>query len=160
VVAVNPSSVQGPGRDTGTGKILRAAARGRLRYAFDTTFSLVDITDCARGHILAGEAGRPGERYLLSGATLSTREAISVLEKVTGPLPPPRYLPEWLLPLAGAAGSVLPLSIPVCPESVRVARHGHRLDGSKATRELGLRYTPVEETFRRTVEWFRETGRL
>lgn len=160
VVAVNPSSVQGPGRATGTGKILLASARGRLRLAVDTVFSLVDIEDCARGHILAASRGEPGERYILSGATLSTARAIEVLELVMGPLPRPTFLPDWVLPVAGAIGSLLPLPVPVCAESVRVARHGHRLDGSRATRELGLTYTPIEETFRRTVDWFRESGLL
>ena len=37
VVSVNPSSVQGPGRATGTGQILLAAANRRLPFLFDTT---------------------------------------------------------------------------------------------------------------------------
>ena len=36
--------------------------------------------------------------------------------------------------------------------------HGHRHDGSKATRELGLRYRTAEETLRRMVEWFQAEG--
>ena len=36
---------------------------------------------------------------------------------------------------------------------VRTLLHGHRYDGSRAERELGLHYTPVRETFRRTIEW-------
>jgi dihydroflavonol-4-reductase len=31
--------------------------------------------------------------------------------------------------------------------------HGHRYDGSKAARELGLRYTPIRDTLRATVDW-------
>ena len=31
--------------------------------------------------------------------------------------------------------------------------HGHRYDGSLAERELGLSYTPVAETFARTIDW-------
>src|SRR5690606_28330510 len=77
-----------------------------------------------------------------------------------GPLPRPTFLPEWVLPVAGAIGSLLPLPVPVCAESVRVARHGHRLDGSRATRELGLTYTPIEETVRRPVAWSRRRGLL
>ena len=38
--------------------------------------------------------------------------------------------------------------------------HGHRYDGSRATRELGLDYTPIEDTLRRTVEWFEAEGLL
>ncbi len=160
VVCVNPSSVQGPGRATGTGAILLAAARRRLRFAVDTVFSLVDISDCARGHIRAAERGTPGERYLLSGATLTTRAALEMMSEVVGPLPEPRFLPGWCFSIAGALGSLLPLPLPVCSESVRVALHSHRVDGSRATRELGLDYTPIIETIARTVEWFRKTGRL
>jgi dihydroflavonol-4-reductase len=47
---------------------------------------------------------------------------------------------------------------PFCREMVRTLLHGHRYDGSKATRELGLTYTPVRETFRRTIEWARREG--
>jgi dihydroflavonol-4-reductase len=41
---------------------------------------------------------------------------------------------------------------------VRTLAHGHRYDGSRAQRELGLRYTPVVETFRRTIEWAARQG--
>jgi dihydroflavonol-4-reductase len=41
---------------------------------------------------------------------------------------------------------------------VRTLAHGHRYDGSRAHRELGLRYTPVAETFRRTIEWAKREG--
>ena len=41
---------------------------------------------------------------------------------------------------------------------VRTLLHGHRYDGSRAARELGLRYTPVAETFRRTIEWAMREG--
>ena len=43
---------------------------------------------------------------------------------------------------------------------IRTFLHGHRYDGSLAERELGLAYTPVEETFRRTIAWAREEGLL
>jgi dihydroflavonol-4-reductase len=41
----------------------------------------------------------------------------------------------------------------VCRARVRTILHGHRYDGSRATRELGLNYTPVADTFARTIEW-------
>ena len=56
VVVVNPSSVQGPGRSTGTGKILLDLVAGRLSTVVDTRISIVDIDDCARGHVLAQRA--------------------------------------------------------------------------------------------------------
>ena len=47
---------------------------------------------------------------------------------------------------------------PVCREMVRTILHGHRYDGSRATRELGLAYTPLEESLRRAAEWYVAEG--
>ena len=55
---VNPASVQGPGRATGTAKMLLAQLDGRLKVFVDTRISVVDIDDCTRGHLLAAERGR------------------------------------------------------------------------------------------------------
>lgn len=164
VVAVNPSSVQGPGRSTGTGAIFLAAARGRIPFLVDTTISMVDIDDCARGHILAAEKGVSGERYILSGVGLTVRQAERQIRLLLG-----RRQSPWLLnptvvktaaPVADAAARIMGRQSLLCPESARVMLNGHRYDGSKATRELGLDYTPAEDTLARTLHWFRSEGLL
>jgi dihydroflavonol-4-reductase len=164
VVAVNPSSVQGPGRATGTGRIILNAARGKLPFLIDTTISLVDIDDCARGHLLAARRGAAGERYLLSGATLTMREAVALLSEVTDHEVSPRFLPIGVIHaisvVVEVAFRVVRRRPPVCREAVRVIDHGHHCDGSRATTELGLHYTPVKETIRRTIEWFADEGLL
>jgi dihydroflavonol-4-reductase len=162
VVSVNPASVQGPGRAGGTGKLLLAYLDGRLKVFVDTRFSFVDIGDCVEGHLLAEARGRPGERYVLSGATLTSKEAIELLSGLAGDGPRPRMVPAALaVPLATlveggfrAAGR----APPVCRQMVRTLLHGHSYDGSKATEELGLAYTPVEETLRRTAAWAAAEG--
>ena len=162
LVAVNPSSVQGPGRAGGTGRILIAYLNGRLRGFVDTTLSLVDIDDCVESHVLAAERGVPGERYVISGATLSAREALEIVTDVSGVRRDVRILPPVAAKVAGAVAEgafrVRGRKPPFCREMVRTLLHGHRYDGSKATRELGLEYTPVTETFRRTIEWARAEG--
>jgi dihydroflavonol-4-reductase len=162
VVAVNPSSVQGPGRAGGTGRILIAYLNGRLRAFVDTNMSIVDIDDCSAGHALAAERGRPGERYVLNGATITSLEALEIVSELAGIRHKVRLLPA---PLARAAAAAAELGFraagkhpPVCRAMVRTMLHGHRYDGSRATRELGLRYTPVRETLRRTIEWARAEG--
>ena len=64
VVVVNPSSVQGPGRATGSAQLILDVVTGRLRFLTDTEVSFVDIDDCARGHLLAAEKGQRGQRYV------------------------------------------------------------------------------------------------
>lgn len=164
VVSVNPASVQGPGRATGTGRLVLAAARGKLPFLVDTTFSLVDIDDCARGHLLAADHGVAGQSYVLSGSTVSIGEALAVIGEVTGQKVNARLVPT---PIAFAAAAVVEFAYgilhtdpPVCRESIRVASRPHIYDGSRATSELGLEYTALEETIRRTVDWFRREGML
>jgi dihydroflavonol-4-reductase len=157
LVVVNPSSVQGPGRAGGTGRILIAYLNGRLPVFVDTDLSLVDIRDCVEGHVLAAARGRPGERYVLSGATLTSLEALAVVSELTGIAARPRILPPAVVTpaaaLVEAAFRVARRRPPVCREMVRTMLHGHRYDGSRAARELGLEYTPVRETLARTVAW-------
>jgi dihydroflavonol-4-reductase len=70
---------------------------------------------------------------------------------------PPRVAMAGAAAVEGVA-RLLRKQPPVCREQARAIAHGHRYDGSRASRELGLSYTPIEETFRRTVEWYVEHG--
>jgi dihydroflavonol-4-reductase len=157
VVSVNPSSVQGPGRAGGTGRIMIAYLNGKLRAFVHTNISIVDIRDTVEGHLLAAEKGQPGRRYVLSGATLKSSEALEVVSGMTGVVEKPRFLPPAVAQAAAGAletgFKVARKHPPVCRAMVRTMLHGHRYDGSRATRELGLTYTPVQDTFARTIEW-------
>jgi dihydroflavonol-4-reductase len=164
LVCVNPSSVQGPGRAGGTGRFLLAFLDGRLKVFVPTNVSLVDIADCVEGHLLAADRGVCGERYVLNGMTLTIEQALSLAAEVAGVQRKPRLLPR---PVATTAAAVVEQSFrlahrhpPVCREMVRTLLHGHRYDGSRAERELGLRYTDPRETVRRTVDWARSAGLL
>jgi len=164
VVSVNPASVQGPGRLRGTGKLVLAFLNGKLRTVVDSRFSLVDVQDCTQGHLLAELQGKPGERYLLSGATLTISEAVELLGGLTGRTQRPRVVPGWMATSVsfgvGGGWKLLRKRAPICPEMVRTILHGHAYDGSKATRELGLNYTPIQATLRRAIDWYREHGYL
>ena len=164
VVIVNPSSVQGAGRATGTGRLLLNLMSGRLRTIVDTRISIVDIDDCAAGHLLVAQRGTPGERYVLNSFSMTMQEAVSVIESVIGHSLRVWYLPSQVVRLAGAVVggmfSLLRRPAPICGESVRAILHGHLFDGSKASRELGLKYTPADVTFRRLATWAQQEGLL
>jgi dihydroflavonol-4-reductase len=162
VVCVNPSSVQGPGRMGGSARLLLDLVGGRLPVIVDTHVSIVDVADCAEGHVLAEAHGRRGERYLLNGFTVTLREAVELLRRLTGEPRRVRFAPRWVARAAGEAAELARAltrrELPICRESVRTLLHGHRYDGSRAERELGLRYTSMEETVRRTLAWYAERG--
>jgi dihydroflavonol-4-reductase len=164
VVAVNPSSVQGPGRSTGTAKLILDVLNGDLPVIVDTNLSIVDTADCTEGHVLGWQRGSAGERYVLSGFTMSTRAAVSLLGRIADRELHVRYLPASAAALGSGLAEfgywVRRARPPVCREMVRVLRHGHTYDGSRATRELGLEYRPAADTIRRIVEWYRAEGLL
>ena len=162
LVLVNPSSVQGPGRASGTGRFFLAFLDGRLKVFVPTVVSLVDIDDCVEGHVLACEHGVAGERYLLNGMTLPIEQALALAADVAGVQHRPRMLPRGVATVAAAAVErafkLAGRRPPVCREMVRTLLHGHRYDGSRAEHELGLRYTDPRETIRKTVDWAQAEG--
>ena len=165
VICVNPSSVQGPGRTTGTARILLRLARSRRAILVRTWVSVVDVDDCALGHVLAERLGAPGERYVLSGASLPIDVAVALLRASAGRPERVLWVPRWAVraatPLAAlAARTARSADPPVCPALIRTLLQGHRYDGSRATRELALVYRPIEETLARTLAWYEERGLL
>jgi dihydroflavonol-4-reductase len=163
VVAINPSSVQGPGRSSGNGRIIIAYLNGTLRAFVDVPVSVADVADVADAHLLAAERGTPGARYVVNGATLPSPEALDIVSRLSGVGDPVRMVPPVLARVVaaaaeGAAKARGRATSSLCPARMRTILHGHRYDGSRATRELGLAYTPVEDTFRRTIEWAVQAG--
>jgi dihydroflavonol-4-reductase len=162
VVCVNPASVQGPGRATGSTKLLLDYLNGRLKAVVDSTLSLVDIADCTTAHLLAASRGKPGERYVLSGATLTVREGLALLGRLAAVEQPVRTVRPWLAMTIATAVEALAWvrrdTPRICRELARTLTHGHAYDGSKAARELGFTYTPIEESLRRTIDWWVEEG--
>jgi len=156
-VAVNPSSVQGPPRTGGNGGFIIAYLNGKLRAFVDTQVSVADIQDCVEGHLLAADRGRSGERYVLNGATIHALDALEIVSELSGVrnrvrmIPPPAA--RAAVAVAEAAYRLRGKTPSLCRARVRTILHGHRYDGSRATRELGLDYTPVADTFARTIEW-------
>jgi len=162
LVTVHPTSVHGPPRVRGNGAILIAYANRRLRAFVDTHISIVDVRDVVDAHLSAAERGRPGRRYLLSAPAITSSEALEMLVAASGV----RY-PVWFMPrgLARGVATVVDLGLrarrrrsPVCRARVETLLHGHRYDGTRAARELGVSYTPPAEIFRRTIAWATDQG--
>ena len=163
IVIVNPSVCIGEyDAHPFSGRLVLAfaGARRRLPAYFECAFNVVYTGDVGVGHVLAAERGTPGERYLLTGEH-TTMSAFARLVAAQAQVPPPRW--EVAYPLAMAASMVseglaaLTRAEPLLPRQViRHARIPQRLDGSKAQRELGLSFTPMDEAIRRAVSWFRD----
>jgi dihydroflavonol-4-reductase len=164
LMCLNPSSVQGPGRTTGTARWLISYANGRLHWLIDAPVSLVDIADCAEAHLLAATRGQPLHPYVISGSTQRISEMVHTLGTVAGHTYPIRFLPAGpavaAASMVGAGFRLAGRRAPVCREMLRTLAHGHAYDGAPAARELGFAYAPLEETLRRALAWYVEHGHV
>jgi dihydroflavonol-4-reductase len=164
VVVVNPSAPVGPWdvKPTPTGQMIVDFLRGRMFASLDTGLNLVHVRDVARGHLLAAERGRVGEKYILGHANIPLSGIFRLLGELTG-LRPPRlsipYAVAWTV-AACMEGAARVLGGPprVSLTAVRMARKPMYFNPAKAVRELGLPQTDVREALGDAVRWFHEHG--
>lgn len=165
IVVVNPTTPIGPYdvKPTPTGKIVTDYLNHKMFACVNTGLNMIDVEDVARGHILALEKGRIGERYLLGNKNLTLREIMLILEKITGIKAPRLNIPIWFALGAGYAdefveGKLLGRYPRIPVSAVKASRKIRHFDCSKAIGELGLPQTPIEISFGKAVDWFRNNG--
>jgi dihydroflavonol-4-reductase len=147
-VVVNPTTPVGGGdaKPTPTGRMIRGVAGGRIRAFVTTTgLNVVDVGDVARGHVLALERGRRGERYLLGGENLRLDELFASIAAAAG-RPPPRIRVPYAAARAAAAVGL------ANRYEVRLARLPMWFSSEKARRELGYEARPVDEAIEQAVD--------
>ena len=165
VVVVNPSTPVGEQdiKPTPTGRIVVDFLKKKFPAYVDTGLNLVDVRECARGHVAALEKGRSGERYILGGENLTLKQILDKLAAITG-LPSPRVRLPYAVALASGVvdtvvtGVVLRREPRVTLDAVRMGRKKMFVSSSKAERELGWKAVPVDAALRRAVQWFTENG--
>jgi dihydroflavonol-4-reductase len=164
LVIVNPSTPVGAldVKPTPTGKIIVDFLNRKMPAYLDTGLNLIDVADCARGHLLAARHGRVGEKYILGNENLTLRNIFAMLAEITG-LPAPKvrlpYTPILLAAYVNEALSRVTRREPLIPlAGVQMARKFMFFDASKAVSELGLPQSPVADALRKAVEWFRANG--
>jgi dihydroflavonol-4-reductase len=150
VVVVNPCAPIGP-RDikpSSSGQRIVDVLIGKAPSFLDGGINHVAVQDVARGHILAAQRGRIGQRYILGNRNLLLEDFLRLVEqaaRIRAVRPRRQWRPLAMLrrqsaPAAGGRPAAL-----VC-------------DCSKAIGELGLPQTAMEIAFAQAVRWFRENG--
>ena len=165
VVVVNPTTPVGEQdiKPTPTGQVIVDFLKRKFPAYVDTGLNLVDVHECARGHAMAAEKGRRGERYILGGEDLTLKQILDRLAAITG-LPSPRVKLPYAVALATGAvdtlftGVLLGREPRVTLDSVRMGRKKMFASSAKAERELGWKIVPVDDALRSAVEWFRAHG--
>lgn len=165
VITVNPTTPVGEQdiKPTPTGRIVVDFLKRKFPAYVETGLNLVDVRECARGHVAALEKGRTGERYILGGENLTLKQILDKLGTITG-LPSPKVKLPYLVAYAAGfvdeaiTGGILNREPRATVETVRMGKKKMFASSDKAERELGWKIVPVDDALRRAVEWFRANG--
>ncbi len=162
-LAVLPGTLFGPWDvNFNAGSYIKAAARGFLLAAPTGGTSVVHVDDVARGHLLALEKGRSGERYILGGENLTYQRLFSLIASELGRTGPRFTLPLGRLRRVGRLADQLReragLPIPLQEGLLVVASSRLFYSSRKAEEELGYSSRPAQKAIADAVAWYRDEG--
>jgi dihydroflavonol-4-reductase len=156
VVIVNPAHVLGPGDVfRSSTELVRRFLRREIPIYVDGALCIVGAADVARGHLLAEEKGRVGERYILGGRNFTNDRLFADLGRLSGVEPPALKLPLTAALACAQAAQKLPGRPAVTVEEIRALSLWWAYRSTKAKRELGWTPGHHEQPLIETIEWFR-----
>jgi nucleoside-diphosphate-sugar epimerase len=163
VVIVNPTRVYGPGKLTEGNSVslmIDMYDKGKVPVLLNGgkdigNYALVD--DLVRGHILAMEKGKIGERYILGGENASLKRLFQLVDEVSGKKHFQMNLPPRIAYLYAGfekkKAEWLGMYPQITPGWVETFLQDWVYSLAKAERELGYTITPLKEGVRMTYEW-------
>jgi dihydroflavonol-4-reductase len=164
-VIVCPTGVIGPYdyRTSEMGRLIEDCADCKTQLYIEGAYDFVDVRDDSRGMILAGEKGRAGECYILSGERVTVKQLMDMVKETTGGRFTRIKIPLWLArffalftPLYYRAAKIKPR---FTPYSLKTITSNSVISNAKARLELGFNPRPLSQSITDTVRWFFEKKR-
>ncbi|WP_187369044.1 NAD-dependent epimerase/dehydratase family protein [Baekduia soli] len=156
VVIVNPAHVLGPGDlFRSSTELVRRFLRREIPFYVDGGLCVVGAADVARGHLLADEHGRVGERYILGGRNFTNDRLFADLGRLSGVEPPAIKLPLTAALALARAAEALPGTAVMTVQEIRALGLWWSYRSAKARRELGWSTGHHEQPLIETIEWLR-----
>ena len=164
---VYPCGIVGPydqGKSNNITELIVEYCKGKMPVGIKSRFDFVDVRDVARGIVAAAHLGRKGEGYILGNRQVSVPEMFELLHRETGKKRTRFFAPMWLA-RAGLPFSALYYKLKrrkplFCAYSLHTLGSNSLYSHEKATRELGYRARPFEETIRDTIAWLKGQGKI
>ena len=160
IVIVNPGFMVGA-YDTkpSSGKLLLAGYKRRWMVVPKGGKSFVHVRDDAEAVVNAVTMGVNGERYLLTGESMTLKEFYALQAEVCGYKQRVLELPNVLVLAIGKVGDLLQrmkVRTQLCTRNVRQLLVCEYYDNSKARRELAMPQTPIADAVKDFFGWERE----
>lgn len=165
-VAMCVANTYGSGdwQPTPHGGLVAAAVRGKLPFHISgAQAEVVGIDDAARALILAGECGRPGERYIVSERSMSARDIYRAACAAVDVEPPRFGVPVGVMSALGQVSQLVSRvrrrDTALTPLSIRLMHIMSPMSHDKAVRELGWEPRPTTEALAEAAAFFHRVKR-
>ena len=141
-------------------------ANGKLKAYVEGGFTWMRAADIARGHMLAMERGRKGQKYLFATEFMLLSELLATVLEIAGSK---RKLIEVPIDLVGTVAQIYSGTLArffpkasqrLTPGSIAVLKACRRVDISKSRRELGYRPTSMREAMQDAHEFYVRQGMI
>ncbi|MCD6475718.1 MAG: NAD-dependent epimerase/dehydratase family protein [Anaerolineaceae bacterium] len=163
LVVIQPASIIGPEDVKTSGAYVASIIQKKLpAIGFkQSKISFVHVNDVAAGIVSALEKeDNIGETYIIGHNAITLDHYMKKISEYSGVSLPALVLPDWLIMMIAQALTVMSTRSNKPPlwgmslDQARTFRNGFQCDGSKAERELGIQYTPIDTAIKETVEWW------
>lgn len=154
---VQPGGVYGPDDHSQLGNLIDQFLAGKLPLLPfpGLGLNLVHVDDVATGVLLALDADKPGEAYVLGGEISTMRDFVETVARLTGKRPPRGTMPTWMIKAAAPFGRLIgpALGLPPNVREMVASAEGVTFWASHEKAMRGLGYSPrsLEEGLRDTL---------
>lgn len=160
LVVVYPGGILGPGDTKASGQYIRMLLEGKMPAAIfnDVSFPFVHVNDVAEAIARAAEKeNNLGERYLVAGGNPTFGQMNQMISEIAGIRLPTRTLPGAMALASAALLTAIarftkkPPAMGMSLDQMRTMKNALVVDGSKAEKELGIRYTPIRQALKEVI---------
>jgi dihydroflavonol-4-reductase len=161
LVVIYPVCVLGAGDTKASGRYIKDLINRKLPATVfkDEIFSFVYVKDVAQAIINALEKeNNIGEKYLVGNYRYKWKEINKMVSEISGVTLPKFSMPDYFTMLnayilTGLANlTKRPPLWGMAVDQMKVMRAGFNVDGSKAERDLGIQYTPIDVALREAID--------
>jgi dihydroflavonol-4-reductase len=165
LVVIYPVCVLGAGDTKASGRYIQDLINRKLPATVfkNETFAFVYVKDVAQAIVNALEKeNNIGEKYLVGNFNYKWGEINKMISEISGVPLPMFSLPNSVtmmnaLFLTGLANIIKkPPLWGMAVDQMKVMKVGFNVDGSKAERELGIKYTPISFALKEAIESFKK----
>ena len=165
LVVIYPVCVLGPGDTKASGRYIKDLINRKLPALIfkEGIFSFVYVRDVAQAIVNALEKeNNIGEKYLIGNHRYTWDEINKMVSEITSVPLPKLYLPNAVTMLNAYLLTGLANIFKHTPlwgmsiDQMKVMKVGFSVDGSKAERELGIKYTPIRFALQEAIDSFKK----